>query len=201
MSNEKVKHNAGEDTHSKEEKIDTGKDPKPDSYKSRSRKKSSLKELEKTIMRLEEENKQLKTENAQVKDSLLRQMAEFDNYKKRTQREFSELIANANALLIKDILQIIDELDLSLKSSEENKDFYSFHEGINHLYTKFLDILKQKGLKPVESVGKEFDTDHHEAVMQMEKKDTPSNTVIEEYQKGYMLNERILRHAKVVVSK
>ena len=92
-------------------------------------------------------------------------------------------------------------MDLSLKSSEENKEFDSFHEGINLIYTKFLDILKQKGLKSIEAVGKKFDTDHHEAVMQMEKEDTPSNTVIEEYQKGYMLNERILRHAKVVVSK
>lgn len=201
MSDEKAKHNVGEDTHSQEEKSDIGKDPKPDTHKSRKRKKPSLKELEKTIMKVEEENTQLKSENAQAKDSLLRQMAEFDNYKKRTQREFSELIANANAQLIKDILQIIDELDLSLKSSEENKEFDSFHEGINLIYIKFLDILKQKGLKPIEAVGKEFDTDHHEAVMQMEKEDTPSNTVIEEYQKGYTLNERILRHAKVVVSK
>ena len=190
-----------EDLEEKDNVTDITEDVKDDSHKGKKRKKIITKELEETISKLQEENTNIKNENAQIKDTLLRQMAEFDNYKKRTQREFSEIIVNANAHLIKDILQVIDELELSLKSTEENKEFDSFYEGIKLIYNKFLDILKEKGLKSIEAVGKEFNTDQHDAVMQMEKEGTPSNLVLEEYQKGYTFNERIIRHSKVVVSK
>ena len=76
-------------------------------------------------------------------------MADFENYKKRTEKEFADLISNANTNLIKDILHIVDELELSLKASKENTDYDSFYEGVNLIYTKFLDLLKQKGLKPI----------------------------------------------------
>ena len=150
---------------------------------------------------LEEELKKVKEQNSELKESLLRKMADFENYKKRTEREFADLISNANTNLIKDILHILDELELSLKASKENTDYDSFYEGVNLIYTKFFDLLKQKGLKPIESVGEEFNVDKHEAVMQKEKEGTPSNIIIEEYQKGYLFNDRVIRHSKVVVSK
>ena len=150
---------------------------------------------------LEEELKKVKEQNSEIKESLLRKMADFENYKKRTEREFTDLISNANTNFIKDILHILDELELSLKASKENTDYNSFYEGVNLIFTKFLDLLKQKGLKPIESVGEEFDVDMHEAVMQKEEKGTPSNIIIEEYQKGYLFNGRVIRHSKVVVNK
>ena len=162
--------------------------------KTKKRGKSKVKELEESLSKSLEEN-------ARLNDTLLRNMADFENYKKRIEREFSELILNVNANFVKDILQILDELELSLKSSKENGDFESFYEGITLIYNKFLELLKIKGLKPIESIGKEFDVEMHEAVLQMEKEGHPPNIVIDEYQKGYLFNDRVLRHAKVVVSK
>ena len=166
----------------------------PEIKKIKKKGKSKVKELEESLSKVLEENDRLK-------ETLLRKMSDFENYKKRIERDFSELILNANANFAKDILQILDELELSLKTSEEKEDLESFYEGITLIYNKFLDLLKKRGLEPIESIGKEFDVEMHEAVLQMEKEGHPPNIVIDEYQKGYLFNGRVLRHAKVVVSK
>ncbi len=156
--------------------------------------KSRIKELQELLSKVSEENKDLK-------DKLLRNMADFENFKKRKSKEFSELSYYISFDFAKDILQILDQLELSLKSSKENGNFDSFYKGVLLIYNNFLEMLNKKGIKPFESVGKEFNVEQHEAVMQVEAEEQSSNIVIEEYQKGYLFNDRILRHAKVVVCK
>ena len=169
-------------------------DEKELELKKHKKRKSRIKELEEAL------SEGLK-ENAQLKDNLLRRMADFENYKKRVEKEFSEITLKANAEFAKDILQVLDELEISLKKSKENSDFETFYEGINLIYNKFIEILKSKGIQLIESIGKEFDVEKHDAILMMEKEGTPSNIIIDEYQKGYLINDKVLRHAKVVVNK
>lgn len=169
-------------------------DEKELALKKHKKRKTRIKELEESL------SEGLK-ENAQLKDNLLRRMADFENYKKRIDKEFSEIILKANSVFARDILQIVDELEISLKKSKENSDFETFYEGINLIYSKFIEILKSKGIQPMDSIGKEFDVERHDAVLQMEKEGIPPNIIIDEYQKGYLINDKVLRHAKVVVSK
>ena len=169
-------------------------DEKKTELKKPKKRKSRIKELEEAL------SEGLK-ENAQLKDNLLRRMADFENYKKRVEKEFSEIILKANADFARDILQVLDELEISLKKPKENSDFETFYKGINLIYNKFIEILKSKGIQPIESIGKEFDVEKHDAILLMEKEGTPSNIIIDEFQKGYLINDKVLRHAKVVVNK
>jgi molecular chaperone GrpE len=137
---------------------------------------------------------------AQYKDQLLRKAAEFDNFKKRTDAEYLERIRYASESLIEDLLPVIDDLERSLKAGKGKAADDIFYSGIELVYQKFLKILASRGMKPYDSLGKSFDTAHHDALMQMAKAGVPPHTVIEEIEKGYMLHDKVLRHAKVVVS-
>ncbi len=139
------------------------------------------------------------------KDRLVRMAAEFENYKKRTQREYAQIIQNANEKLIIELLPIIDDMERMLKAAPDKDSADSktqtFVQGAEMIYQKFMQILSRQGLKPVESVGKEFDVNVHDALMQAETPDKEPNTIIEEYEKGYWLNDKVIRHAKVIVAK
>ena len=135
-----------------------------------------------------------------LKDQLLRKAAEFENYKRRTESEFGAVIRNANEGLLLALIPILDDLVRSLDRGKQQKDYDAFYRGIELIYNKFSRILEQQGLVPFDSVGKPFDVDFHEALLQMPKDDVPPHTVIEETERGYKLNDRVLRHAKVIVS-
>jgi molecular chaperone GrpE len=134
------------------------------------------------------------------KDQLLRKAAEFDNFKKRTETEFGNLIKNANEGLISSLIPILDDFTRSLKSGREVREHESFFKGVELIYNKFVKLLESHGLLPFESVGKPFDVEYHDALMQMPSADVPPNTVVQEIEKGYKLFEKVLRHAKVIVS-
>jgi len=138
-------------------------------------------------------------ENEGLRDRLLRTVAELDNVLKRTEREKANLIQTANADLIKAILPILDDFDRSLKSYSEI-DPSGFRSGIELIYQKLDSALKSRGLIRLEAVGQTFDVDKHEAILQSKKEGVPPNSVIEEFEKGYLLNGNVLRHAKVMVS-
>ncbi|MCL5019958.1 MAG: nucleotide exchange factor GrpE [Patescibacteria group bacterium] len=142
-----------------------------------------------------------KQETAKMKDQLLRTLAEFDNYKKRTEREYQNLIFTASASLVKELLPVIDDLDRSLTVTNNHQDPVQFRKGIQLIYDKFMKILETRGVQPINAVGQPFDTEKHEALMQVEKTEYPSNTVVEVYQKGFTMHDKILRHAKVIVNK
>jgi molecular chaperone GrpE len=134
------------------------------------------------------------------KDQFLRKAAEFENYKRRTEADLGNLIKNANEGLIISLLPILNDFVRSLKAGAENKDYDAFYKGVELIHNKFSKILEMQGLAPFESVGKPFDVEYHDALLQMPKEGVPPHTVIEEVERGYKLNDKVLRHAKVIVS-
>jgi molecular chaperone GrpE len=148
----------------------------------------------------------LKAEEARAEenyDRLLRVTAEFENYKKRMEREMNDFRKFANESLIKDILSIVDNLERALEISYGNneKAFYSIQEGVRMTLKGLLSNLERSGVVPIESLDKPFDPNFHQAVMQEESEGHPENTVSKELQKGYMMRDRLLRPAMVAVSK
>jgi len=134
-------------------------------------------------------------------DKLLRIQADFDNYKKRLEREKSEFIKFANAEILCEILKILDDFERAVEAGKKKHDFDVLHKGVELIWIDFKEFLKQKGLKEIEAKGKPFDPHEHEAMMQEETEEHPENYVVEEFQKGYKLNDRIIRPAKVKVAK
>ena len=134
------------------------------------------------------------------KDQLLRKAAEFENYKRRAEIDYLNTVKNANEGLILSLLPILDDLLRSLKVGKDLKDYDSFYKGVELVYAKFSKTLEGQGVTPFESTGKPFDVEYHDALLQVPREDVPPHTVIEEVQRGYKLYDKILRHAKVIVS-
>jgi molecular chaperone GrpE len=106
----------------------------------------------------------------------------------------------ANEALIADILPVIDDLARSLAAGKARREFGAFYKGVELIQAKLMKILEARGLKPIEALGQEFNVDYHEALMQMPKENVAPHTVIEEVEKGYMLHDKVIRHAKVIVA-
>ena len=166
---------------------------------------SNKKEVEETgapLTVMEKELESLKQESKEAHDRLLRVSADFENYKKRATREMNDFRKFANENFAKAMLPVIDNLDRAIESSNNNKHTdNSVVEGVNMTLKEILKVFDQFGIAPFESLGKTFDPGFHQAVMQEETEDYPDNTVSKELQKGYMLHDRLLRPAMVVVSK
>jgi len=143
---------------------------------------------------------ELEKQVTQYKDQLLRKAAEFDNYKRRTENDFASLTKYAGESIISHLLPVLDDITRSLKSAKEKGESDSFVKGIELIYAKFLKVLEAQGLKTMEVVGKPFDVGFHDALMQIPRPDLPPHTVVEEVEKGYLLFDKVIRHAKVVVS-
>ena len=144
-------------------------------------------------------------EAAVLKDQLLRTLADFENYKRRTQTEYANIIAHANEKLLADILPVIDDVERALKVSKDinvtDSKVQQFVQGIEIIYKKLMKTLEARGLKAMESVGQVLDVNLHEALMQADAEGKEPNTIIDEHEKGYFLNDKVIRHAKVIVSK
>jgi molecular chaperone GrpE len=149
-----------------------------------------------SVIQLEELQKQID----QYKDWLLRKAAEFDNFKRRAESDSANIIRYATESLIEDLLPVVDDFERSLKHSKESKEYDALVKGIELIYQKLVKLLDNRGVKPFETVGKEFSVDYHDALMQTPRTDLPPHTVVQEVEKGYMLNDKVLRHAKVIVS-
>jgi molecular chaperone GrpE len=151
------------------------------------------------------EYEQLKADSRKAKenwDKLLRLQADFENARKRWERDKSEFTRFANEDLVYDILTIVDELERSVElSQQKHEDHEAFLKGVEMILAHMHDLLKKNGVTPLAAKGKLFDPNFHEALMQVEKDELPENTVVEEMQKGYTLNDRVIRTAKVQVSK
>ncbi len=137
---------------------------------------------------------------SELNDRFLRLFAEFENYRKRTNKERLEIITNANAELLKDLIPVIDDFERAIKNNKDSEDIVSIKEGFTLIYNKYRKLLESKGLEPMESEGKVFDPEIHEAVANLPTDDKKmKGKVIEAVEKGYLLNEQVLRYAKVVV--
>ena len=137
---------------------------------------------------------------AEANDRYLRLAAEFDNYRRRSAKERMDLISLANENLVKDMLPIIDDFERALAAIKDSDDTDSAKEGVELIYNKLVAFLKKNGVKEIEAVGKDFDTDFHEAVAQFPVEDKEKkNKVIDVTQKGYTMGEKVIRYAKVVI--
>lgn len=156
---------------------------------------------EKALKKLKDEIKQLKEKNAEFNDKYTRLVAEFDNYKKRTDKEYLSLIQNANEKLVVELLPVVDDLERSLDHLNEKSDSKAVLEGFHLIHKNLSSMLEKQGIKPMKSIGEEFDPDKHDALMQIEKKGVDSNKIVDEHLKGYVYNDKVIRHAQVIVSK
>lgn len=153
------------------------------------------------IEELRQKGKELEEENSQLKDQYLRKQADFENFRKRMFREKEEAIKYANSNLLSDLITIIDDFERAIKAGAEATDVESFRAGIEMIEKQFTGMLERKyGLKRFDSEGEEFDPEKHEAINTEESKEHKTSIVLEDYQKGYLLHDRVLRHAKVKVS-
>jgi molecular chaperone GrpE len=135
-------------------------------------------------------------------DRYLRLQADFENTRKRLEKDKQEFVRFANEGIIIELLNILDDLERTVALAEDQKqDLPAFLKGVEMILAHLYDMLKEYGVKPIEAQGKLFDPHFHEALMQAEDKNLPEHTIVEELQKGYLLNDRVIRTAKVKVSK
>ncbi|GIU69475.1 MAG: nucleotide exchange factor GrpE [Candidatus Woesearchaeota archaeon] len=134
-------------------------------------------------------------------NTLKRLQAEFENYKKRQEKENVQLIKNANAGLVKSLLPVLDSFELAIKNSNgNNEEIIKFKKGLEMIYAQFFSILKEQGLHVIETKGQKFDPYKHEVLLVKESEEE-DDLILEEFQKGYMFNDIVLRHSKVMISK
>ncbi len=144
---------------------------------------------------------QLKQDLAVEKDRLLRQAAEFENYKKRLERDRAAALKYAEENVLKELLPVVDNLERALEQGKSNPEIKDFYEGVELTYKGLLTTLEKFEVTPIESVGVPFDPNHHEALTMEETSEMEHNMVYREFQRGYMYKDRLLRPAKVVVAK
>jgi molecular chaperone GrpE len=149
-----------------------------------------------------EQNKiiELEKQVLQLRDQYLRTAAEFENYKRRTDAEKSGFFAYAGERLLTELLPVVDDFDRTMISFEKSHDNEALKKGIDLVHEKLRGVLAKQGLKEMESDGKKFDVNLHEAIMQQPDEDKEPETVLNTVEKGYFLKDKVLRHAKVVVS-
>jgi len=178
----KHKHEAKE----KKRHEKTEKEVKDKSEESKNKEQASIEKLENEIKEL--------------KDTLLRRAAEFENYKRRTENDQINLIKYGAESFILKILPIYDDLQRSVQHLDES-NIESIKDGLKLVLDKFTKTFEDQGIKKIESKGKEFDVDFHDALLQQPSADVPPDTVLEEVEPGYMFKDKVIKHAKVIVSK
>ncbi|KOR88358.1 nucleotide exchange factor GrpE [Paenibacillus solani] len=146
------------------------------------------------------EIEKLQAEVQEHQQRTLRVQADFDNFRRRTQKEKEELGKYASSKLITELLPVIDNFERALQASEENPEFESFSKGVNMIFRQLESVLAAEGLSAMKSVGEPFNPEYHQAIMQVESEEYEEGIVVEEVQKGYMLKDKVLRPAMVKVS-
>ena len=150
---------------------------------------------------LEEELNRVKAENEERSDRMLRTIADYENSKKRADREKAEFFKYAVEGVIKDIILVVDSIERGIESTKESKDFESLNEGIQLIHKQLGELLKKRDVTVIQAQGELFDPNLHEAVMHIESDDVQENAVIEEFQRGYVLHDRVIRPSMVSVSR
>lgn len=138
----------------------------------------------------------------ELQDRMIRSQADFENMRKRLEREKQDFLKYASEGVILELLNILDDLERVINLAEDkHEDLNAFLKGVEMILAHLYELLKTHGVKPVDAEGRVFDPNYHEALMQVENKDLPENTIVEVLQKGYLMHERVIRTAKVKVSK
>lgn len=144
--------------------------------------------------------KELEQQVAQYKDLFLRKAADFDNFKRRTENEMSVLVKFANEDLVLAFLPVVDDIERALRSAKEGEIESSLYRGIELILQKIMKVLESNGVKPMQTVGKTFDVNYHDVLLQIQKPDVPPHTVVEEVERGYLMHDKVIRHAKVIIA-
>jgi len=148
----------------------------------------------------ESELDKFKRESLEWRDKYMRLYAEFDNFRKRSMKERADYLAGASADVIKELLPVVDDFDRAVKANEKLDDVNVVKEGFVLIHQKLYRKLESKGLKPIEATGKPFDTDYHEAITQIPAPtEDLKGKVVDEVEKGYLLNDKVIRFSKVVI--
>lgn len=155
---------------------------------------------EEKLLTLEAELKQSKDQANEYFTHLQRLQADFDNYRRRTQKEKEETIKYAAERIVEAMLPVLDNFERAINSTKANQDFNAFSQGVEMIFKQMQNGLAKEGLSAIEAIGQPFDPNLHEAVLRVESEEYPENTVIEELQKGYYLKEKVLRPSMVKVS-
>lgn len=198
-------------TYLKNEDLSTEEDLKDDikeKLRSQQEEESIETKEEKKTMTIEEDElveilklfEQLEAERDDLKEKLARRTAELENVRRRSIKEKQDMIDYANEKLLYKMLAIVDDMDNAIKAGKESKDYDALLQGLEMIETKTYKLFEEAGVNPMEDpVGKQFDVDYHDALMQIPS-EFPQGVVVQEVQKGYMIKDRVLRHAKVVTS-
>lgn len=149
---------------------------------------------------LKEKILELEKQNAELKDTLLRKVAEFENFKRRNENEQINLIKYAAEPFVKNILSVYDDLERSLIHIDEPNNFESTKKGLQLVFEKFTKILESQGVKKIDAKGQPFDVHLHEALMQQPVEGVEPHTVLDVIEPGYIFKDKVIRHAKVIVS-
>jgi molecular chaperone GrpE len=183
-----------------DEEIEKSGSSESKSSNSKGKKKTSSTKKSK-VDSLANENEQLKKELQELRDNYLRLGAEFQNFRKRFEKEKEEIVLHANERLIELILPILDDFQRSISASEENGSFESLRDGVKLVYKNLSEALQKEGVKAIKSLGEQFDHNLHDALLMTEKEGAEPGTIIEEVMKGYYYKDKVIRHAKVIVAK
>ena len=143
---------------------------------------------------------ELEKRNKEIQDQLLRKMAEFENYKRRTENDQLNLVKYGAESLVKSILPVYDDLERTKEHLSEGNNFESLKEGTLLVFNKLKKVLEEQGIKKMEVKGKEFDFNYHDALLQQPSKEVPPHTILEEVEPGYTYKDKVIKHAKVIVS-
>ena len=158
-------------------------------------------EKKKMIPVKEADFQKLQQEASEYKERYVRLLAEFENARKRNERERHEFIKFANEGLITEFLGILDDLERSVQAAyDKHEDYTAFLKGVEMVMARIFELLKKSNVKPIESIGRKFDPHFHEILMQTETDEVADQTVTEEFQKGYLLGDRVVRTSKVKVA-
>jgi len=190
-----------ESSDSEVEKAESKEENEEDSSKELTR-TEEIEEKEKPtkVEILKERLQKSEKECKDLEDKLLRLAAEFDNFKKRTTKEFDNLIKFANQDLTLKLTDALDNFERALDSAKNSTDFDSFHRGVELIYTHLKEILTKEGLEEIKTVGQKFDPNLHEAISQVESDEYPEGVIVQEISKGYVLKDRVIKAPKVIVS-
>jgi molecular chaperone GrpE len=176
------------------EKEEAHEEHKHDEHKKKKKKEDAVEELRKL---LEEKEQNIKT----LHEKILYLQADFENFKKLKTKEKVETLKYGNEALIKEFIPIADNLEMALNHAVSTDDYKSILEGVKLTFNEFLKVLEKAGVPRIDAVGKQCDPNLHEALYQEERDDIDPDIVISEFQKGYLLNERLIRPSRVVLSK
>ena len=188
---EKEKRNTGEATAEKEEGQEIARH---EEHKKKKKKDDGAEESKRALAEKDEIIKSLQ-------EKILYLQAEFENYKKLKIKEKQDTLKFGNEVLMKELLPVLDNLEMALDHAAKTEDYKGIYDGVKITFNEFLKVLEKAGVTRIEAVGKKFDPNLHEAFYQEEKEDVEPDTVLSEFQKGYLLNNRLMRPTRVVVSK